>query len=211
MTRNLERLTELWHGEGPNLNAGCGHAGTCIVPPFINFDLVKRNGWDTKPHCIFALGDVRKLPYSDNYFDVIFASELIEHFMWDEVWIVLREFYRTLKSGGCLKVCTRNFEWIIKLYLGQVQYKDYDMSGGLLCKKDGVIEGRMGPMWQTLYGHQQILTEMANIGHQTIWDEELLKWALEKMGFINIERVHDKLPWTYPYASEADLCVEAWK
>lgn len=210
--RNLERLIELWHEGGPNLNAGCGHAGTCLPPPFINLDLIKRNGWDDKPHCIFELGDVRSLNHPDNIFGVIFASELIEHLIWEDADKTLREFYRTLKPGGCLKICTRDFKWVVDLYMGNVKHKDYDKGGGLLALKGGVIHGRMGPIWQTLYGHQSSTPEKpANVGHQTVWDYELLKWRLEIRGFTDIEKVGDKKPWGYPDAGPSDLVVEAWK
>jgi len=141
--RDLERLTELWHGEGPNLNAGCGLPGTCLLPPFINFDIVRYESWDTKPHCIFEVGDVREIPYPDKHFDVIFTSELIEHFHYSDAVKVLKEFYRVLKPGGCLKSICPDFDWAVKIYMGLIQYKDYDQREGLLALKNGEYYGFM--------------------------------------------------------------------
>jgi len=187
-------------------------AGTCIRPPFINFDIKKYDSWDTKPHCIFEVGDVRKLPYPDNYFWVIFNSELMEHLTYSDGVEVLKEFYRTLKPGGVAKICCPDFEFVVKLYTGQLKYKDYDQRKGLLAVKNGNIEGVMGPIWSVLYGANTPLGDGRwYTEHKTVWDNESLTYYLGYVGFKEIERVNDKLPWSYPVCNERDLCVEAWK
>lgn len=210
--RHLEKLTDLWSNGEVNLNAGCGLPGTCLLPPFINYDWKRYETWDEKPHCIFEIGDVRNIPYPNNHFDVIFGSEIIEHFMYGESVGVLKEFYRVLKSGGALKVICPNFEYAIKIYRGELQYKDWDTDGGLLAMKDGVAHSYMGPIFAPLYSHQWVNDEGYTISdHSMVWDEKSLRYYLNKIGFVDIERVHDKLPWTYPHATERDLCFEAWK
>ena len=209
--RRFERLSELWFGEGPNLNAGCGSAGTALNLPFINLDIERYESWDTKPHCEFVVGDARHLDFPDNHFNVIYTSDMVEHFNVSDAVYVLKEFYRTLKPDGCLKVIVPDFEWGVRLYMGVSKYKDYDQSGGLLAKREGVVHGRMGPIWSIIYGQQRSSEEGYSSEHSTIWDEELLTHYLQDIGFKDIERVYDKLFTSYPDTNARDLVIEAWK
>jgi len=209
--RRFERLNELWFGEGPNLNAGCGSAGTALNRPFINLDIEKYESWDTKPHFIFEVGDARNLKYPDNHFDVIYTSDVVEHFTISDAVKVIKEFYRTLKTDGCLKMIVPDFGWGVKLYIATSKYKDYDQNGGLLAKKGGVVHGRMGPIWSIIYGQQRSSEEGYSSEHFTVWDEELLRYYLQDIGFKDIERVYDKLFTSYPHTNDRDLVMEAWK
>lgn len=221
--RKLDRLTKLWHGEGPNLNVGCGHLGTCIQPPFINLDIEEYEDWKVSPHSPhyahytpykFVIGDARKLEYPNNHFWVIFASELIEHFPYSDSVGVLKEFYRTLKPDGCLKVCCPDFKFVVEEYLGTSNFKylDYDMGKGLLMRKNREIVNRRETIFSVLYGARTIAPDgTIYMDHMTIWDEEFLKYWLERIGFKDVERVPDKSPWAYPTCNARDLCMEAWK
>ena len=75
------------------LNVG---AGTEILQGYINLDIVNLVGTD-------IVADVnKKLPFKDNYFDEILASDIIEHV--DNVPKVIKELHRILKTGGKLKI-----------------------------------------------------------------------------------------------------------
>lgn len=52
----------------------------------------------------FTLGDAKNLPYKDETFDVVFSMGLIEHFLKEEKYQILKEQSRVLKNGGFL-VC----------------------------------------------------------------------------------------------------------
>lgn len=56
--------------------------------------------------CRFLIGDVRRLPFPNNFFDVILSFGTIEHFL--ESQKAIKEFYRTLKEGGTCFVTTPN-------------------------------------------------------------------------------------------------------
>lgn len=56
--------------------------------------------------CQFLKGDVRNMPFSDNFFEVIVSFGTIEHFQ--EVLVAVKEFYRTLKKGGTCFITTPN-------------------------------------------------------------------------------------------------------
>lgn len=59
-----------------------------------------------------ARGDVNDLPFKDNHFDLVVASDSLYH-RWVDDKKAVREFYRVLKGGGLLLVNTAayNFLW----------------------------------------------------------------------------------------------------
>ncbi len=50
----------------------------------------------------FKTGVVHKIPYPDNYFDVVFALELLEHIPPSQVFAAYKEIRRVLKDQGTL-------------------------------------------------------------------------------------------------------------
>ena len=54
----------------------------------------------------FVTGDVRKLPFADNTFDVAVSFEIIEHFIQQEIF--LGELNRVVKDGGIVIISTPN-------------------------------------------------------------------------------------------------------
>src|SRR5260370_4178171 len=50
----------------------------------------------------FKTGVVHKIPYPDNYFDVVFALELLEHIPPSQVFAAYKEVRRVLKNQGTL-------------------------------------------------------------------------------------------------------------
>lgn len=211
--RRLNRLKELWKGEGPNLNVGC--KTLIFPPPFINIDINEQDYWKEYPEYIFVVKNILHTKYPDNHFWLIYASEIIEHFPYGASTGLLRTFYRMLKPDGCLKICCPNFKYAVDVYLGRVQYKDYDPHGGLLAWKDEKPAGMrmMGAIWRPIYGGQRATKNgMAYLSHhQTIWDEESLRLWLEHIGFKDVERVYDRRDGTQPELHEGNLCMEAWK
>ena len=59
-----------------------------------------------------------KLPYEDNFFDVIYSKSFIEHFYYPEK--IFQEAYRVLKPGGTIITLTPEWEYIYKSL-----YEDY--------------------------------------------------------------------------------------
>jgi len=71
------------------------------------------------------LGDARKLPYSDDKFDIVFSSYVLDLIDTPEIPLVLSEFKRVLRSGGRLVLVNMSkggswytnmkvYEWIYK-------------------------------------------------------------------------------------------------
>lgn len=90
------------------LNLGCG---TRHHSDWINVDLDS-----TGPGVIPC--DVRHgLPFTDNHFDVVYHSHLLEHFSKTAGAALLRECFRVLKLGGIIRIVVPDFEKLVGLYL----------------------------------------------------------------------------------------------
>jgi len=106
------------------LEAGCGYGHKCVYfsrylgANVIGIDLVKEplktlNNY-LKTHSnlrVFAVvGDVTKLPFREEVFDIVTSFGVIEHFRSErEVIESLVESRRVLKTKGCLILCIPNF------------------------------------------------------------------------------------------------------
>jgi len=90
------------------VNLGCG---TRHHPAWINLDLNS-----TGPGVIPC--DLRQgLPFTDNSFDVVYHSHLLEHFSKAFAPVFLRDCFRVLKTGGIIRVVTPDLEQIVRAYL----------------------------------------------------------------------------------------------
>jgi len=72
-------------------------------------DLVRQRGIR---NCFFCVGDISRMPIKDNMFDVIIASDIVEHLTPEALNKTLAECKRILRSGGKLFIYT----WPTKYY-----------------------------------------------------------------------------------------------
>jgi len=79
------------------------------------------------------VGYIEKNPYAENFFDVVFCSEVIEHLSDEQVNLGLLEIERVLKKSGVL--------------IGTVPYKENLLDNQVVCPKCGEIFHK--------WGHQQ--------------------------------------------------------
>ena len=94
-----------------------------------------------------------KLPFDDDYFDLIILSEVIEHLLNPDN--ALKEAYRVLKSGGIFIITTPNLSsWMNRIYL-LLGYQPPDMEVSTKI--------RVGNPWRTgaLSGHIRPFTALA--------------------------------------------------
>lgn len=79
------------------------------------------------------VGYVEKNPYADDFFNIVFCSEVIEHLSDEQLKLGVLEIERVLKKGGVL--------------IGTVPYKENLLDNQVVCPKCGDIFHK--------WGHQQ--------------------------------------------------------
>ena len=88
------------------LNVGCG---TDYRMGWINLDFNKK----FKADVYYDLNNIysgRRLPFKDNYFNLIILYDVLEHF--PEPLSILRELYRICKKGGIIEIKVPNGSWV---------------------------------------------------------------------------------------------------
>lgn len=112
---------------GLALNIGCGDRILKYINnfPCINIDIRPVEG-------VNVVGDVRNLPFADESFDRILASDIIEHFPASETNNLLREWSRILKTGGHIKFRTPSLKWVAAYYIrhGDARFVSHHIFGG---------------------------------------------------------------------------------
>src|SRR3990167_7725799 len=77
---------------------------------YLQMDIKKLPGID-------IVGDVRKLPFPDNYLEEIYGHWILEHFYYREIPELLKEWNRVLKPGGLLHLITNNGQAHVDSYI----------------------------------------------------------------------------------------------
>jgi len=90
-----------------------------------NIEFIKNLGF---PKERLIIGDIRKLPYPNEYFDLIIASEVIEHFNPNDFYKVVKEFNRVLKKGGYLYIKTPHPK-NPRFWQDVTHWRPYDLKG----------------------------------------------------------------------------------
>jgi 2-polyprenyl-6-hydroxyphenyl methylase/3-demethylubiquinone-9 3-methyltransferase len=116
----LTFLSKLPKGQNV-LDVGC-HVGDMVLRIHqlgfhaYGIDVMSKNIQQAKvsyPHLSFTQAELNeKIPFPDNFFDVIWAGDIIEH-VYDTITL-FSEFNRVLKKGGYL-VCSTPYHGILKM------------------------------------------------------------------------------------------------
>lgn len=113
--------------------------------------------------------DVRAIPESDQTFDVVVASHLLEHFMWQEAPDLVREWTRILKVGGELRIVVPDIAYAAREILKADADEAYNVT--------------LYPLWQ-LYGKQ---TGDPTQLHRAGFTRHGLRRLLELCGYADVE------------------------
>ena len=141
------------------LNVGCGERTFKEYPEgysCINIDERDLSNVD-------KIMDVRKLGFSDGYFDYILASDIMEHFPISETANILKEWRRVLKVGGIIELRVPNFREICRKYI------------------EGIHDTKLSS-W-LIFGGQDYSGNFHYVG----FDREWFKSIVEPLGFTEIE------------------------
>ena len=94
------------------LNLGCGN---WYSKDWINVDFISDNEYVQQ----FDL--TNGIPFSDNSFEVIYHSHVLEHFNKEYALSFLRECYRVLTPTGIIRVVVPDLEGIVKEYIANLE------------------------------------------------------------------------------------------
>lgn len=124
-----------------------------------------------------------KLPFANDQFQNIVSQHVIEHLTIEDEFIpLLKECYRTMKSGGAIWLSTPDMK---KIAVSYVEHNNDDMIAD---------RQKRLPLWN-LDGlpNQHFMNDMFHqqLEHRNLFDFELLKWTLEQAGFKRIERTNE--------------------
>lgn len=140
------------------LHLGCDKR---FIPGFVHIDLADY------PH-IDHRHDIRTLPMmAPESVELIYSCHSLEYFDRVEALEVLREWWRTLKHGGTLRVAVPDFEALARVY-----------------HEHGDLQTIIGP----LFGRWPIAGAGTTIYHRTAYDFATLKTVLENAGFSDVAR-----------------------
>lgn len=142
-------------------------------------------------------GNVNQMPYNDDCFDVIVASELLEHLTDDDLRRGLQEICRCLKSGG--------------LFIGTVPANENLKANECFCPKCGHIFHRWGHK-QSL--SRRILSDQFEGLYQKVVVKEIVSFLSEETN--QYERVKHFLKKTINTFKQNNAFVDqyfilAWK
>ena len=102
------------------LELGCGRGE--FLNEFVNYGL-DGYGVDLSDYCKKFFPNLKfkktdlaneRLPFDDNFFDIIYSKSIIEHFYYPEK--VFQEAYRVLKPGGIIITLTPEWKYIYKSF-----------------------------------------------------------------------------------------------
>lgn len=115
---------------------------------------------------IFLLADLRyPLSCKDNVVDGVYSGHTLEHLYPNQAIKLLSEIYRVLKPGCWLRINVPGLRDCVEFYNGDRKVKNY------------------------MFGAEAICNLACNWGHHSVWDEEILIYALQECGFVNVNAV----------------------
>lgn len=150
------------------LHIGCGFHPN--FPDWVNADFfcgfqLKNNNLSSPDWMI----DLRyPLICPDNFWDGVFTEHTLEHLYPDQVFNLLQEIHRTMRSQAWLRITVPDLQ----------KYVDY---------YERRIVNPVFSRWPT--GCEAIHSLTQNHRHLSVWDEQLLARFLKNAGFINIQKV----------------------
>ena len=112
------------------LNVGCGNRTYEEYPP--GHDCFNYDERENLEH-VDIVGDVRDLSrYSDETFDYMLASDILEHFTFEQTEKILLEWFRVLNVGGVLELRVPSFKCILDHYKknNNMQHVSWMIMGG---------------------------------------------------------------------------------
>ena len=130
---------------------------------------------------VIHLDATKLFPFDHCVFDYVFSEHMIEHITYPEGLNMLKECHRILKPGGKIRIATPDLLFLVKLYRPdktplQRAYIEWSIDAHNIQSagsyEDTFVINKFVRDW----------------GHTFIYDERVLRLALEQVGFTNVVR-----------------------
>jgi predicted SAM-dependent methyltransferase len=152
------------------LHVAVGHN---ILPGWLNSDLY------SSPEVVF-MDATRPFPFPDGVFDYVFNEHMIEHISFAKGVEFLRECRRVLRPGGKLRIVTPDLQFLVELYRPEKS-----------ALQEAYIRWATDRFGYTVPGYHDtfvINNFVRDWGHTFIYDEKVLRGAMEAAGFTAVTR-----------------------
>jgi len=142
---------------------------------------IKKNIWQGK---IFV-HDLRKpLPFSNNSFNIIYSSHVLEHLYLDDAQKLLKECFRVLKPTGIMRIVIPNLKIYVEDYIKEKEQGKKLAADRLNERLLLRTKVRSNSNW--FYRQYQKSTDFNS--HKWMYDTDSLTNYLTKAGFRDIKR-----------------------
>lgn len=132
--------------------------------------------------------DVRRtLPFRDCTFRYIYSSHLLEHLYWQEGQRLLRDCFRLLMRGGCLRMVVPDLKTMVKDYIDGVPPAS---SGGTKADRLNdrlLMHLRKPPSGNILYRIYNLLNDFHT--HKWMYDADSLMQCFRDAGFVEVREM----------------------
>jgi predicted SAM-dependent methyltransferase len=128
----------------------------------------------------------KPFPLPDESFDLIFSEHMIEHVPFDDGMRMLRECYRILKPGGCIRIATPNLENIAALETSQPSERQMRYVGWAIENHvpAALPQKEASGAYQPAYVVNNFFW---GFGHYFVYDPRTLSAALLASGFSDVK------------------------
>ncbi len=89
------------------LNVGCGNK---FHKEWVNVDMISNSSY------VMAYNFLKGIPLPNNQFDVVYHSQVLEHFPKEKAPDFISECFRVLKPNGIIRIVVPDLENIVKEY-----------------------------------------------------------------------------------------------
>ncbi len=149
-------------------------AGSNLLDGWLNTDLRPLKAG------LVYLNATKPYPIPDASFDYVFSEHMIEHFTFQDGQTMLRESIRVLKKDGKIRLSTPDLKRMLALYTAsptsdEAAYIHWTVDN---CLQDMNDYNPAFVINQIFYGW----------GHVFVYDFISLKYALERTGFVDVQR-----------------------
>ena len=127
---------------------------------------------------VLKIDATKKYPFDDQTFDYIFSQHMIEHVSYAQGQQMLKECFRILKDGGKIRISTPDLLFLISLYQSE---KSEQQKAYIKWSTQRCIEG--APICNDTFVINHFVRAW---GHTFIYDEKVLRFALQEAGFKEI-------------------------